>query len=166
MEVLKKDIAGFENYEIHSDGRVWSKRSGRFLSPLRISSGYLQVSLWNDGKESRQSIHRLVAHAFVSNTEGKPLVNHKDGVKTNNDVLNLEWATAGENIRHAVVSGLHKVPFGEKSASAKLTDGDVLDIRARHGTGCYKQKDLASLFGVSDAVVSNIVNRKSWKHVA
>ncbi|WP_232298520.1 HNH endonuclease [Bacillus thuringiensis] len=59
------------------------------------------VSLSNDGLGRTQSIHRLVAKAFISNPADKGLVNHINGVKTDNRVVNLEWVTPQENAQHA-----------------------------------------------------------------
>lgn len=67
-------------------------------------NGYYSVSLWLNNKEKRFSIHRLVALAFIPNPENKSTVNHKNGIKTDNHVDNLEWCTQSENSIH-----LHEV---------------------------------------------------------
>ena len=97
-----KDIEGFEgNYRISSEGRVWSKnktKKGGFLKPAKLPNGYLLVALCRDGKIVAQPlVHRLVAVAFIPNPDNKAQVNHRDEVKTNNCVDNLEWVTAKEN---------------------------------------------------------------------
>lgn len=110
MEVWK-DILGYEGkYQISNKGRVKSlPRNEKFckrteeliLKTFVCGSGYQEVILTDHGKRQPMLIHRMVAEAFVPNTEGKREVNHKDGDKFNNDYTNLEWATPSENIRHS-----------------------------------------------------------------
>lgn len=69
---------------------------------------YSIVSLSAGGKRKSKSIHRLVATAFIPNPENKLQVNHIDGNKKNNSVLNLEWVNAKENVQHAINNKLRK----------------------------------------------------------
>lgn len=87
-------------YIIYSDGRVWSNKSHKFLTPS-MRGDYLRVSLFMEGKRISKSIHRLVAETFISNPNNLPQVNHKDENKLNNHVDNLEWVTSEQNANHA-----------------------------------------------------------------
>lgn len=115
MTEIWKQVKGFPLYEVSNLGRVKSKHhskrhpNGGLIIGCKTSSGYLKVFL-SDGKgnQKQQSVHRLVAQAFIPNPSGKLTINHKDGNKTNNSVDNLEWSTYSENIRHAFDSGLNK----------------------------------------------------------
>jgi hypothetical protein len=102
-----KPIEGFPNYEISSYGRVHSKKRNIILKPYYDEWKYPRVDLRNDNGRHPRSVHRLVAEAFIPNIYGKPQVNHIDGNKDNNAVSNLEWATASENAKHAVITGLN-----------------------------------------------------------
>lgn len=98
---LIKDIKGYEDlYAITTFGRVWSYKNQKFLRPGLDKDGYQLVNLCVNYKKRTFKVHRLVAEAFIPNPDGKPQVNHKDEVKTNNSVSNLEWATIKENVNH------------------------------------------------------------------
>jgi hypothetical protein len=118
-----KSISGFEGmYEISNLGRVKSlMRFSRKVAHGNVfmtteivmknhllNSGYLKVGLKRPGiKLAKQcTIHRLVAGAFLSNPESKSQVNHKNGIKTDNRLENLEWVTRSENQLHAISTGL------------------------------------------------------------
>ena len=74
---------------------------GKILRPTIVSTGYAHVRLQKNAFEKDKKVHRLVAEAFIPNPENKPQVNHKDGVRANNNVDNLEWVTNRENNIHA-----------------------------------------------------------------
>lgn len=121
MQEEWRDIPGHEgSYQVSDQGRVRSlpryvsfyrdgKESGfplagRILRSWITNSGYLRVK---PGRVAPfVSIHRLVASAFIPNQDGKPTVNHKNGIKTDNRACNLEWATLSENMKHAHANGL------------------------------------------------------------
>lgn len=114
-----KGIIGFEGfYKISNVGRVESadllrphrhggKRlcKGRILKAINVHS-YLYVHLRKNGIGGRRAIHRLVAQHFIPNPDNKKTVNHINGIKFDNRVINLEWATQKENVHHAHKTGL------------------------------------------------------------
>ena len=103
-----KDIAGYEGlYKVSDKGNIYSverkdtigrKIGGRTLKPKYDKDGYSQINLYKNRKSKTQKIHRLVAEAFIPNPNGLPQVNHRDEVKDNNNVENLEWCTNEYNI--------------------------------------------------------------------
>lgn len=104
-----KDISGYEGiYQVSSNGNVRSLKYGkeRILKPFSNGTGYLSVDLCCECIEDYRRIHRLVAEAFIPNPNNLPFINHKDGIKTNNVVSNLEWCTPSENVKHAYKTGL------------------------------------------------------------
>lgn len=102
------------SYFITTCGKVIStyKNNAKILKPCIVGKGYLSVVLiCDDGSKIRCLIHRLVALAFINNPNNKPQVNHKDEIKTNNYVQNLEWATNLENCNYGThnekISGIN-----------------------------------------------------------
>jgi len=102
-----KDILDYEGiYQVSNYGNVKRVETQMILKPRKHTGGYLTICLWKYGKEKYYFIHRLVAQSFIENTYRKKEVNHKDGIKTNNTLTNLEWVTPSENQKHAVMIGL------------------------------------------------------------
>lgn len=116
-----------------------------------------------DGKKVNESIHRLVALAFVPNPENKPQVNHIDGDKNNNKWTNLEWATNQENNEHKfkILKVFPKIPI--KNKSRKLTEEQVKQIPTLLKT--MNQKEIAKLFNVGHTTIVEITRGRSWRHL-
>jgi len=92
-----RSIDGFVNYQVSNIGRVRNVTTGRILKPKNAGIGYLQIGLCADGRCHPKYIHRLVATEFIENPDGMEFVDHIDGNKTNNTVLNLRWADKRQN---------------------------------------------------------------------
>ena len=124
--------------------------------------GYLQVGLTKDTKQTRYGVHRLVAIAFIPNPENKPQVNHINGIKTDNSLENLEWATRSENCKHSFTIGL-QCNKGEQHPRNKLTEKQVLEIRELKGKlSSYK---IADMYGVGRVAINHIHRNKTWSHI-
>ena len=111
MEEIWKDIKEYEGlYQISNLGRVkrlkfinrhLNFKKERILKPYKDGGkNYFIIALYKNGKREYKQIHRLVAEAFIPNTNNFPLVNHKDENKTNNYVNNLEWCTCKYNTNY------------------------------------------------------------------
>lgn len=144
---------GFDQYAVTRDGRIYSIRAGRFMSLKENPNGYIGVNLAKNGKKYRYLVHRLVAMAFIPNPENKKTVNHKDGVKSNNTLSNLEWATYSEQILHAIDTGLR--PNQSLRWDRKLSDDTVHKICQYLEEG-FRTVEVARLLGVQRHVVKNI----------
>lgn len=139
-------------------------RNGRAVSDVRPArclvgprmnkKGYARVNL--GGRV--YLAHRIIAELFVENQEGKPQVNHINGVKSDNRAVNLEWVSNYENRRHAVTHGLHA--YGERCAK-KLSCANVVRIRSLLAAG-RSQREISEEVGISQKTVSNIHLRKAW----
>ncbi len=91
------EIQGYPKYLIRDDGRVWSKKSNRYLKQRLNNKDYFYIQVCKESKAKNFMIHRLVAIHYIPNPENKPQVNHIDGDKINNHPSNLEWVTNMEN---------------------------------------------------------------------
>ena len=107
-------------------------------------------------------VHRLVGKAFLDNPEGKPQINHKNGVRSDNRVENLEWVTNLENALHA--SEHRFLVHGSAHANTTLTEDDVRNIRSQYRNGTTLQ-ELCNTHNLSLGTMSHLVRGKTWKHV-
>ena len=101
-----RDVIGYEGlYQVSNKGNVKSLNYGRtgkekIMKPRKGSNGYLYIKLFKDGKSKTCSVHRLVAEAFLENTNNLPEVNHISEDKEDNRVSNLEWCSHIDNCNH------------------------------------------------------------------
>ncbi len=152
-------VVGYEGYYEVSDegsvrriGRGKGSTVGMVLKHLMNSSHYPYVSLWRDRRRRARYVHLLVAAAFLGpKTEGQEC-NHKDGVKTNASVSNLEYVTRSENARHSYRIGLH----ARCVASFEIADAVREMVKTR------SRQEIATTFNISRAVVSRIVRNRAW----
>lgn len=165
-------ISGYEGlYSISFTGIVWSHKKkcgvssheGKELKPHQDGSGYLFVMLSKDGVRKQPKLHRLIAENFIPNPHNYQVVNHKNGIKTDNRIENLEWCTQSDNIKHSFKMGLSS-QLGSRNAQSKLTETDVISIRLKYSAG-ISRKILANDFKISLATLCDIINNKIWKHV-
>ena len=150
-------------YQISNKGKMRSKS----LKVRKLScdnNGYVNVSLYDNGFKYATKMHRLVAIHFIENVDNKPCINHKNGIKTDNRVENLEWCTYSENTNHAILTGLLKIKGGGQSHKAKLTDSQVTEIYEMLKKG-LKSTYIESHFKISQAHVAKIKSGRYFKNI-
>ena len=157
------EIPGYSNYLISRDGRIYSRNVKRLLKPATDKDGYLRVALSVEKIPHYLRVHRLVADTYIPNPFNKPVINHLNGVVTDNRVENLEWATVQENAIHAVRTGLSKV-HGSDNGNSKLQQEQVNKMREMYNKG-YKVYEIRNYFDdiVTWEMVKNIVTYRNWK---
>jgi hypothetical protein len=155
-------------YQISSWGNVKSLggRRGGYNNPTLIKqhpikSGYLKVTLCTNKTQIFTYAHRLVAIAFIPNPSNKLEVNHKDGNKLNNNVINLEWCSHIENSKHADLNNLRKK--GEDCSWSKLTLIESIEIRKKYIPKIYTMRKLSLEYNVAKGTISAIIKNKTWK---
>ena len=150
-------------YEVSNLGRVRSmaRRTPRILKPYPDKDGYPVIALWKRPIRRQANVHRLVAEMFLADKKNALHceVAHLDGDRKNCRADNLKWVSKVENQSHKLAHGTHLA--GERHPQAKLTEKDVLAIRA---SGDSLRK-LASAFGVSTYTIDDIKRNRRWRHV-
>ena len=135
-----RPVYGFEGrYEINSDGDVRNiqciNKDGTYyvLKPRVSDTGYVMVSLTKPGsrRSKNKKLHRLLMLSFVGPDPDRPVVNHKDGNKLNNDLSNLEWTTSSENNIHAIRTGLRSYDKIRREYHVVIDDLDFTALGAK-----------------------------------
>ena len=131
-----KDIVGYEGrYKVSDKGNVFSverrdsrgnRCGGRILRPSYDQQGYSKVVLYMNGVRKHKRIHRLVAEAFLPNPYSYPEINHRDEVKANNHVENLEWCTREYNVNHGKRTEKVSQKLSKKVKAVNVQSGEVL----------------------------------------
>lgn len=168
-DILKEFKEFYPGYFVSKSGQIaryGKSKSGYFIKKVRFlktceAKGYFLFTL-SDGKIRKTlRVHSVVAETFLPKKMPGQVVNHKDGVKTNNNIENLEYVSQKENKRHAIMMGL-----SSKTPRSRLNENIVRKIRKEFRPATKSNaRELAIKYGVDKQVISNIGSGRVWKHV-
>jgi len=160
-------------FEIRENGEIWRLATKRGktnywkikprIMNVKINRGYIRLFTWDNGKRISCLAHRIIWSYFNGEIPDDKQINHKNGIKTDNRIENLEVVTQSENKKHSFRMGTEDNK-GEKNPHSKLTKSDVKQIRLRYSQG-ELQKVLAKDYGIYQTHVSRIVNGMSWRYL-
>ena len=164
-------------YEASDTGLLRNKITKKILKPTLSKTGYERVTFQHNKVRKDIRVHRAICEAWHGEIPEGLMVNHIDGVKTNNRPNNLEIVDHAANMRHAVMMGLSTIGLrngahtkpekrrkGSLNGSAKLTEIDVISIRLARANG-EKLAELAKKYSVDQSLIGKIARRDAWRHI-
>lgn len=177
MEVWK-DVIGYEGlYQVSNLGRVKSYpkkwycgngmnnlkfHNGILLKTHVTYNGYAKVALCKKGKNKHLLIHRLIAEAFIANIDKKPCVNHINGIKTDNRIENLEWATYSENTKHSFKNKFQVIKKGKDhyfyGRNGFLSNRGKIVLNTQNGIFYGSIIEAANSIGMNKITLTNKLN--------
>lgn len=168
--MIKEEIWKRNKYFLVSNtGRVKNYFSGHEYKLIENKKGYLKVfaPCERRGKKKWFFVHRLIAEAFIENKYNKLQINHKDCNKKNNNIENLEWVSAKENVAHAILNGLFNKKKKQRVSIKKARDLKISKEQVSFVIKNYIPRDpffgsrgLGRLFNVSHKVILRALKRK------
>lgn len=155
MTEIWKDFPEMPIYEVSTDGRIRNKIAGNILKGSFDKDGYKEYHLRDGGKNLYRRGHRMVAITYLDNPENKPVINHINGVKDDNRLSNLEWATISENTQHGFDILGRKGQNGGTNKRILLQDLDGNEVETFES-----MKEASWYLGISVCSVSSYFKRK------
>jgi len=180
-----QDIPEYKGlYQISNLGRIkslsrkmwngfnfWQSKE-RILKSTLDRKGYYKIILCNENGHKTHRIHRLIAQAFIENIHNKPIVNHINGITTDNSIKNLEWATVQENNQHAQDNLLNKARFSQRQKMSvkelnlknrKITIEEAKAIRDLRKETNYGGHKISKILNIPKTIVDGIIYRETYK---
>lgn len=173
-----RDIPGFKDYRIGTDGSVWSKRKMNFSAfseyqpwkRIKVAmsrgknakQGYPHFNIYREGKRHTGHVHVLVLLTFRGPKPDGHIARHLDGDPTNNHLDNLAWGTPKENSDDKYIHGT--VQFGEQHHSAVLTKEDVIKARRMKLSG-MRHWQIAEQLSKGVGALKHAIRGANWSHI-
>ena len=151
---MKTHIVKNSNYLLDELGNIINQKSGSAIKLQINQKGYKCCNLYIEGKYRNFKLHKLIAEYFIPNPNNYSCINHIDGDKLNNSLLNLEWCTLSHNTKHAYKLGLIK---RNKLFSDDIEKEIYLILLSKK----YTQHKVAKLYNTNQATIHNIWKRQS-----
>jgi hypothetical protein len=149
----------YPGYWVTLDGRIWSDRTSKFLSPIKMGE-YLGVQIKDrSNRLVKRYMHRLILEIMTGHIPEGMHACHNNGNRKDNRYKNLRWASPMENNADKRAHGT--VSCGERNPMSKLTWEIVEEIRILHSLGAV-QRNLCKQYGVSPMTISRVVRNQLW----
>ena len=148
-------------YSLSINGEIINNETGKILKNIIDNNGYQKINLSIKQKRYTMYLHRLLGKYFIPNPENKPDINHKNGIKGDNRLENLEWVTKKENVIHAYSNNLIS-----KEKQRKMRNGSVIVLDTYNGIYYDSMKDLAKCLNIDPDTLTNRIksNNKNYKN--
>jgi hypothetical protein len=167
IEIFKPIVIDGEqtNYLISDDGCIINTITNHIVHSRLNTAGYPIVNLSIDGKIVTKRVHILLANAFIPNIENKPIINHINGVKTDNRLENLEWCTYSENTKHAFRTGLNHGPRGILNSKCIYTEKQIQQACTLLEQGALSIKQISKITHIKPLTIRHLLRKVRWKHI-
>lgn len=165
-----RPVSGYPEYYVSATGHVYGPgRYGeqKLLKPTSGANGHQYVSLYKDGKRTREYVHRLVAENFIPNPEHYPVVRHLNDYPDDNRVGNLAWGTQRDNVldmrKNRNDYTLNDCDR-EKAYTKRRTPVKAIHLETGEETTFISQQEASRMLGVNQSVISGIAAGKTGRH--
>jgi len=160
-----RPVRDYENYEVSNFGRIkslphiqmtkakngkisYAKHKEHILKYKHSNDGYNRVTLRKNGKSIDKTVHRLVAEAFIPNPNNLPIINHRNEIKTDNSVWNLEWCNWSYNLSY---NGLRDKMAEKTGTKVRIIKGDFsMDFRSINKAAEYIGCRMSTVWDVAN----------------